>query len=118
MIGSFKSKKFKVKHGHFIYYYETGKLKNKEYYNNGLLYSAEGYFENGNIRYSGKYLHGKRQGIWTNWNSEGRIILKGNFKNGMKDGEWIRHFRDSNMKIYYNNGVIEGKQPGGIVRRE
>jgi antitoxin component YwqK of YwqJK toxin-antitoxin module len=140
MTGFYKSMKLKIRQGFFTYYYENGKkasegmyakdkksgewnywsaegvLKNTERFANGFIISATGYYENGQRRYSGEYTYGKRQGEWTYWNPEGRITFQGNFNNGLKQGEWIRYFSDGNMKLNYNNGVIEGKEPGGIVR--
>ncbi len=141
MIGYYQSKRFEVKHGHFIYYYEngqkssegeylkdqkegqwsywyeSGKLKEKDYFESGFIYSTEGFNKNGKIRYSGKFRYGERHGKWTYWNTDGRITLEGNYKRGQRSGEWIRYFNDSKMKIHYKNGVIEDKQLGGIVRR-
>lgn len=104
--------------GEWLYYYKSGKLKDKEFYSKGLINKAEGYFDNGTKSYSGNFEQGKPNGNWTYWNSEGRITLSGDLKNGMKDGAWIRYFSKSEMKLYYNKGVLEGKQLGGIVKNK
>jgi len=104
--------------GEWDFWNEKGNLQGKEYYKNGLLYLTEGYFENGIKSFSGKYLNGKRTGMWTYWNTEGRIAFQGNFKNGMRDGEWTRYLTEGKMNVHYDNGEIQGKKFGGIVRRD
>ncbi len=77
----------------------------------------EGYFENSNIKYKGNYVKGKRQGVWMYWNVDKRVVLKGEYNKGLREGVWTRSFREGEMKMYFNNGVLEGKQFGGIERR-
>jgi len=104
--------------GEWTYWNENGILKDKEFFKNGLLNLAEGYFANGTMSYKGKYFLGSRHGVWTYWNTEGRITFKGNFKYGLKDGEWIRYFKEGKMKLNFSSGILKDKQVGGIVRRE
>ncbi len=106
------------KESEWNYWYEIGKLKSTEIFKHGLIISDVDYFENGRNSYQGNYLHGRKHGKWTYWNNDGRITLEGNYKNGLKEGEWIRYFHDSDMKIFYINGVVDGKHFGSIIRRE
>jgi uncharacterized protein len=106
------------KTGVWNYWYTNGQLASKETYTKGGSFFVEGYHENGNIRVKGNCDKGIPEGMWVYWNSDGRITMKGNFNHGLRDGEWIRSFRDGEMKITYNNGFIEGKQLGGIARDE
>ena len=57
-------------------------------------------------------------GLWTYWNSDGRIFLKGNFDRGLRNGEWVRPFREGEMKLIFKDGVLQGKQLGGIDRSQ
>lgn len=98
------------------YWYTNGQLNCKEIYNKGSLLLATGYYENGSMQYKENFKNNKIQGEYVYWNEEGRIIFKGNYINGKRDGEWIRYFPDSNIKLYYKNGLLEGKQLGGVVR--
>ena len=142
MTGSFLSEELKNKHGHFVYYYESGQkssegdyVKNKRngewiyWYENGnirsinhlrkgVLNSGEAFFENGNKWYSGQFVNGKKNGVWTFWNEDGRMVSKGKFKNDLREGEWIRYFPEGEMKLFFVNGILESKQPGGIVKNK
>ncbi len=104
--------------GTWNYWNERGKLENMEKFKDGILISAQGYHENGIVYFSGKYVHGKQQGVWTYWNSDGRIILQGKFVDGMKDGKWIRYFKDSQMIVDFKYDIPVNKQLGGIIRRQ
>jgi uncharacterized protein len=100
--------------GIWNYLYPNGQLKCRETYGKGGLCTYEGFFENGAMSFKGNSVNGRNQGEWTYWNSDGRITLKGSFSHGLRDGEWIRSFRDSEMKILFKNGVREGKQLGSV----
>jgi len=103
--------------GQWSYWYESGKIKEKNYLKSGLIYSTEVFYKNGKIKYSGKFKYGKRHGKWIYWNTDGRITVEGDFKKGKRHGEWIRYFRNSKMTINFYNGTIKNKQLGGIIRR-
>lgn len=106
------------KEGEWQYWSETGFVDTKEFFIKGVITSAAGFYENGQTRYSGEYTNGKKQGEWTSWNANGRIIFQGSYSYGLKQGEWIRYFSDGSMRLFYDNGVLEGNPLGGIVRRK
>jgi len=107
------------KDGDWEYFYKTGKLVTVEKYKESQLDFITGYFENGNIKYKGNCDNGLINGEYSYWNVDGRLVLKGNFLNNFKVGEWTRFFPDGkNMKIYYEKGVLVSKQLGGIVENE
>jgi antitoxin component YwqK of YwqJK toxin-antitoxin module len=106
------------KTGIWNYWYDNGQLKSKDTYKKAGNGTYEGYHENGVPSVKGNTVNDRPQGIWVYWNSDGRIILTGNFKNGLRDGDWTRSFRDGEMKLHFKNGFIVNKQPGGIVRNE
>ena len=166
MTGTYKSKKFTVRNGHFVYYsengnkasegeyinekleglwtywhdngqkkaegmygdsekagtwnywYDNGRLQSKETYKKAGSGSIEGFHENGVTSFKGNFGINGPQGTWMYWNSDGRVTFSGNFKNGLREGEWTRSFRDGETKIVYKYGVPEGKRTGGIVRNE
>jgi antitoxin component YwqK of YwqJK toxin-antitoxin module len=40
------------------------------------------YFENGKLKITGKYIHGKKEGAWKEMNEDGKVIKTENYKNG------------------------------------
>jgi len=60
---------------------KTGKLKLVKNYLGNLLHGEYVYYwDNGNIRFRGKYEHSHRVGIWRNFSKSGEIILEEIFK--------------------------------------
>lgn len=106
-----------LKDGLWKFWSINGDLANEEMMQKGQLLYSTGFYETGAIRYKENYINQKKHGESTFWNLEGKIILKGNYSNDMPSGEWVRFFPDgTSMKIQYNNnGMITGKQFGGII---
>ena len=101
------------------YYYKTGQIESAEEYMNGRLTLINGYFDNGKIKYKGDCSKGINNGEWTYWNVDGKLVLKGNFENEMKVGEWIRYFPNGDqLKMYYVKGNLVSKHLGGIVKND
>ena len=64
---------------------KTGKLKLVKNYLNNLLHGEYVYFwDNGNVRFRGKFEHSQRVGIWRSFNKSGEIILEEIFKEAAK----------------------------------
>lgn len=114
-IGQYKAN---LKDGEWNYWTDKGVLESKEHHKNGSMGSIEGYFENGNVQYTGVFQNNIPNGLWQYWTIDGRLMLEGKFVFGLRNGEWVRYFRDGEMKINYLMGAREGKEIGGIVRRE
>jgi len=106
------------KAGVWSYWYESGELESTETYTRVGSFTYEAYHENGVMRCKGNIVNDQLEGLWTYWNSEGRIFLKGDFDDGLRNGEWIRSFRESSMKLMFKDGILQGKQLGGIERSE
>jgi antitoxin component YwqK of YwqJK toxin-antitoxin module len=54
---------------------------------------------------------GKPHGLYYSWNSDGRIIEEGFFRNGMNEGKWIRYDSysgDTSSISHYRNGKLHG----------
>lgn len=63
------------RNGHWIYWYEDGKVWSEGYFNMGENDSIRiVYHQNGNKYYSGKYRKGKRVGIWKFWDNDGNFV--------------------------------------------
>jgi len=65
MTGTFKSKKFTTRQGHFIYYFENGRKSSE-----------------------GNYVNNKNEGLWTYWHENGKKESEGIFKNDLRQDKW------------------------------
>ena len=84
--------------------------------NNGKGYLKE-YFNDGQLKYEGNYLNGKRNGLGKEYYYDGNIKFEGQYKNGNRwkgcgynrNNEIAFEIRDGKgyLKEYYNNGVLE-----------
>ncbi len=134
MTGTYKSKKLKSKHGHFIYYYENGQKKSEGIYINNNNEGIWTYWdEGGEIHSSGKFLKNEKEGLWKYWYANGQlkgeeifkkglinsatgyyengnISVKGNYMNEKKQGEWTYWNIDGRiiLKGNFNNGTKDG----------
>ena len=60
---------------------KTGKLKLLKNYRNNLLHGEYVYFwDNGNVRFRGKFEQSQRVGIWRSFSKSGEIIIEEIFK--------------------------------------
>jgi antitoxin component YwqK of YwqJK toxin-antitoxin module len=103
--------------GEWSFWNDEGTLSSHEKYKKGIIQSIKGYHINGIIQYEGSYLSGFQHGLWTYYDSFGRITMKGNFSFGMRTGKWTKFFKDGKMDVFYKNGQTD-KKYGGIIRNE
>lgn len=93
-IGSFNEKGQYT--GDWKWFYENGNLLRKEFYREGL---ADGlmteYDEFGNMLVEGEYIEGLENGFW--YYDYGDVKLEGDYLDGMRNGLW---------KHYYSNGRL------------
>ncbi len=88
-----------VKHGDWKTYFRNGQVSNLETYKDGKKDGpVKEWFENGQIKRDGMYVNDKPEGKFTTYNGDATIAAVGNFKAGVKDGEWN-----------YNPGAVTGK---------
>jgi uncharacterized protein len=106
------------KDGDWRYWYRNGQLESIEKYKYGLITSAEVYYKNGELKYKGNFLNNNRSGSWTFYNVDGRAYFSGNYALGLRKGEWVRYFQEGQMIVNYNNGIIEDKEFGGMVKKK
>jgi uncharacterized protein len=68
------------------------------------------YFPNGRIKEIYNYKEGLRDGPCEDWSINGYILLKGNFRQERKDGEWNFYYYTGELEktSHYKNGLLEG----------
>lgn len=104
-----------LKDGTWSYWYDNGQLMSIEELSKGEMVSDVMYHENGELEYKGGYVKGEKEGEWTYWNVDGRMTLQGNYHKGNRHGKWTRYFPGGQMEINYLDGMVLGRELGGIV---
>jgi antitoxin component YwqK of YwqJK toxin-antitoxin module len=120
---NYKDKKnINSREGNFLYFYETGELKESRFYKNGSQDSVIIYFfKNGNKKEEG-VLSPCRAGIWTEWFENGKKESQGKWDCNTRLEKWsfwdIRGFLKS--EIEYNDTVYKSTfysyHPNGKVK--
>lgn len=89
------------------------------------------FYTTGNIKEFYTYKNGLKDGKFEEWSIYGYLTLEGEFKNGLKEGEWkyayytgdtekISHYKDDKLdgeyKYFYDNGQVnvEGRYAEGM----
>lgn len=70
--------------------------------------------KNETVTYSGKYINGKRTGIWTGIRENGTIKSQGAYISGVKEGSWMEQDIDFHSKewLTYSGNYNNGKKVG------
>ena len=91
--------------GHWVIYYENGRLWYKGAYKNG---KQEGpwlwYHDNGQLWSEGAYKNGKFEGPWVAYYDDGQLWSKGTYKNGKFEGPWVA-YREDGTKVEVSSGI-------------
>jgi antitoxin component YwqK of YwqJK toxin-antitoxin module len=66
------------------------------------------YYPNGQLLREETYRNGKEEGIVTEYDSLGNVITKGEYVNGVRNGEWFYHVGDHTEKGKYVEGERDG----------
>ena len=66
------------------------------------------HFENGMIKIYGEYKNGLKNGEFKKWHSNGQLIFKGNYINGSENGvfEEFDIYGKKTSKIKYKEGIV------------
>lgn len=133
MSGSYST--YGIKDGEFIFYYPSGKLQAQGSFRKGLRDGSwKYYYENGGLQrevifsdstfspvvaydLNGKKTINNGNGPWNfeyeRYNEKETAIIKGQFKNGEKDGKWTCLL--SSGEVVYREIYKQGKFKSGIV---
>lgn len=78
------------------------------------------YYPDGRPLVFAVYGWGSLHGDWTEYDPMGRITVKGQYRNGKRDGTWA--FRSQGIVGHYKNGLKHGRwkyyEDGRLVRKE
>ena len=98
MQGSFKEGK---REGYWEYFYESGVLRAKLDYENGMAVGLAEYFHsNGQLSSRGTLKNSMREGLWEGYDSSGVLSSKGDYLQDNKEGAW---------EYFYDNGGLREK---------
>lgn len=90
-------------------------MKDKKTYNNGqVVQSLDGeyltyYFKTGIIKARGLFIKEKMEGEWKFYRESGQLWQIGHFKNGVKNGSWLRYDKLGEVEYdkEFENGSIK-----------
>lgn len=97
--------------GNWKYYFENGKLESEgKFTKSGLLDGTwRWYFDDGSIRRVQSYIAGMEDGEYEEHDETGRLIVKGQYTEGLEEGEWIYDFINYKELGSYKSGARFGK---------
>ena len=97
-------------------------LKISDVYKEGRLITGNGeeYYENGKLKYKGKFVSGKRHGQGTEYNEFGKPIFSGEYQNGERFHGLKYDYLNNNLycQSRYSSGVIIEKNIGLLKYNE
>lgn len=92
------------KHGTWRSYHDSQQKEREEEYRDGYLVQSTSCYEDGKIRGKLTYLEGKAHGLAEHYDMSGRILSRGNYQHGLREGQWEfttpigRHFEAEFVK--------------------
>ncbi|HEX4958876.1 MAG TPA: hypothetical protein VFV46_11910 [Lacibacter sp.] len=105
--------------GVWKFYFENGKLKSEDTYDNGKLNGlVTEYFENGNLRYKSAYADDKLVGVKEIYHPNGKLAGRENFKDGkfLNNGDFFDENGNTTLQFgtgyrvdYFANGKLSFK---------
>ncbi|MBL7952705.1 MAG: hypothetical protein JNM62_13420 [Flavobacteriales bacterium] len=88
-------------------HWPDGTLRATRYTEGGRIHFIT-YHENGRVKELGSFLHGRRDGVWKQYNDTGVLLARAGFRNGERQGVWeFRNDADSPMgRLTYAAGRL------------
>jgi antitoxin component YwqK of YwqJK toxin-antitoxin module len=91
--------KNKLKHGKWIYEYESGQKCCEKTYDNGKQTDIEyKWYENGQKESEIPYNNDKMDGVWHHWHNNGKKKWETTYRNGRTKGYLIEWYKNGNKK--------------------
>jgi len=68
------------------------------------------YYDNGQIKSVEYYKDGKKEGLWIRYFYNGNLSIKGNFKDNKQEGYWMSYYDNGQLYLdrIYKDGKLEG----------
>lgn len=85
------------------------RLKKEANYKNGLRNGSFKYWSKGQLWLEENYINDILNGSYRKFDSNGEILAKGNYANGLKEGYWIEFYGD---KVESRGDYLNGKKDG------
>jgi len=102
-----------IKHGHYTYFFKTGKpMQEGEYKDNLLVGEWLTYYENGFLKSIWHFENGKKNGWFKIIAEDNSLIQSGKFKNGLPDSVVTSYYPTKvvSERACYQNGRLNGTQ--------
>jgi uncharacterized protein len=99
------------KSGKWQFYFRNGKTEQSGAYNSNGKPDGKWkwYYESGNLRKEDNFSEGKLNGPFTELSDSGKLIVKGEYVDGLEEGEWIYETGDEKVTGSYVAGKREGE---------
>ena len=99
-----------LKIGTWYYYYRDGTLEQKGKFSKGK-YTGKWvwYYNDKSVHREEYYRRGKEDGEFIEYDVEGKILTKGDYVNGLRDGKWFYQVGDHTEEGQYSDGEKEGE---------
>ena len=107
------------KHGKWIYYYDNKKIQQTGSYSNGKFNGNwKWYYKTGELLKDEYYLYGKPDGESIEYDIYGNVITKGNYIDGLKEGNWNYVIGDQKYSGNYVMGEKDGEWESYFLQEE
>jgi hypothetical protein len=132
--GAYKDDKLTIPHGDFLFYTDVDEFNEI----NGTSYILKGryrflsqqgtyvdgleqgkwllFYPDGKVLSAQQFVDGKLNGEFVNYDSRGRVEVKGRYVADQRDGEWI--FKGGKLREVYANGVLISSEKVGKQRNK
>lgn len=98
------------KNGSFEYFYDNGKKRSLETYNDDMISAETKWYENGKVQMTTNYKDGSYDGWYVEYYSNGVKRIEQQYENGVKHGQYKSYFKNGNK--YYEANFDKGKPVG------
>ncbi|MCF8227610.1 MAG: toxin-antitoxin system YwqK family antitoxin [Bacteroidales bacterium] len=99
-----------IKVGEWKYYHESGNLEQIGNFNDEGKYVGEWkwFYENGNLLRKETYRNGMADGLMTEYDEYGNVVVEGDYIEGLENGFWYYDYGDVKIEGEYIDGLRNG----------
>lgn len=97
--------------GKWVYYFQDGSIEQEGFYNKNGQFTGEWrwYYQNGKLQRREEFRRGKEDGELEEYDENGKLITKGDYIDGLKEGDWYYALNDHREEGKYRYGERNGK---------